>query len=339
MVKMSEVAKLAKVSTSTVSRVLSNAPYIAEETRQRVLEAVKSLNYKPNRLASNFRKRSSKTVVVVLPDITNVFFSKIIQGLQTVAKESDYHVLLGDTGNNLQLEKEFIELVKERLVDGLILTTARIPKEEILAASQIMPVVLACEYIDGYDVPTVCIDNIIAARQATEHLINLGHKKIAFITGPLGIILSKDRLDGYRQALLLNEIFIDESLIQEGDFTVKSGYDITMKFLAVESPPTAIFASNDEMAVGAIKAIKQKGFRVPEDIAIVGFDDIPLCNIVEPELTTIAQPRYDIGCQAMEMLLKIIKGDSLERRQIVLPHKLEIRDSCGYKLERREEDE
>ena len=332
MVKMSEVAQLAKVSTSTVSRVLSNAPYIAEETRQRVLEAVKALNYRTNRLASNFRKRSSKTVVVVLPDITNVFFSKIVQGFQKVARESDYHVLLGDTGNSLQVEKEFIDLVKERFVDGLILTTARVPKEEIEAISQVMPVVLACEYLQGYDIPTVSIDNIGAAQEATEHLIKLGHKRIGFITGPLSIILSRDRLKGYRQAMLSNEIFVDESLIQEGDFTVESGYSITMKLLTANSLPTAIVASNDEMAVGAMKAIKKTGLRIPEDVAVIGFDDIPLCTLVEPELTTIAQPKYDIGCQAMELLLKIITGGFLESRQIVLPHKLQIRQSCGYNI-------
>ncbi|WP_406678658.1 LacI family DNA-binding transcriptional regulator [Moorella sp. ACPs] len=332
MVKMTEVAKLAGVSPSTVSRVLSNSPYVSEETRQRVLEAVKLLEYKPNRLASNLRKMSSKTIVVVLPDITNPFFARILQGLEDVARENGYHVLLGDTGNNLKLEKDFIDLVRERFVDGLILATARIRKEEILAISQEMPVVLACEYVEGYDIPTVSIDNISAARQATEHLINLGHKRIGFITGPLGVILSRDRLKGYRQALLLHEIPIDESLIQEGDFSVKSGYDIMMKFLAVNPPPTAVFASNDEMAVGAMKAIKHKGMRVPDDVAVIGFDDIPLCTLVEPELTTIAQPKYEIGTHAMDMLLKIIKKEELVNKQIVLAHHLVVRESCGYNL-------
>ncbi|HWR43788.1 LacI family DNA-binding transcriptional regulator [Sporomusa sp.] len=329
MVKMAEVAQLARVSISTVSRVISDNPYIADETRERVLKAIAALDYRPNRLASNLRKMSSKTVVVVLPDITNNFFAQIVQGFQTVARNNGYHVLLGDTGNSLESEKDFIQLAKERLVDGLILATARIPKEEIYAISRVIPVVLACEYIEGYDIPTVAIDNVSAARQATEHLVRLGHRRIGCITGPLSVILSRDRLKGYRQAMLLNEAPVDETLIQEGNFSVKAGYDIAMKFLALDNPPTAVFASNDEMAVGAMKAIKEKGLRVPEDIAVSGFDDIQLCSLVEPQLTTIAQPKFEIGKEAMNMLLKLIRGEDLERRQIVLPYQMVVRQSCG----------
>lgn len=331
MAKMSEVAKLAQVSPSTVSRVLSDSSYIAEETRNRVLEAVKTLDYKPNRLASNLRKMSSKTVVVVLPDITNPFFARIVQGMQQVARREGYHVLLGDTENSLRYEKDFINLVQERMVDGLILTTARISKEEILAISQVVPVVLACEYIEGYDVPTVSIDNVSAARQMAEHLIQLGHKKIGFISGPLGVILSRDRLKGYQQALQYHDIDIDHALIQEGEFTIQSGQNLMNKFLALSERPTAVCASSDHMAVGAIQAIKAQGLRVPEDIAVVGFDDIHLCTVVEPNLTTIAQPKYELGVKAMEMLLALLTGKELERRQIVLPHQLVIRQSCGAK--------
>ncbi|PGY11937.1 LacI family DNA-binding transcriptional regulator [Bacillus sp. AFS031507] len=328
MVGIIDVAKMAKVSTATVSRVLSKNENVSSKTRDKVLEVVNQLEYKPNRLASNLRKMSSKTVMAVVPDITNPFFSSILQGFKDVALEYGYHVLLGDTGNSLEQERVYINLVKERVVDGLILATARLPKEEILAASQEIPVVLACEYIDGFDIPTVAIDNVSAAREAVEHLIHIGHRRIGLITGPLGVILSKDRVKGYYQALNLNEISIEGVLIQEGDFSVTSGYETMLKLLALDDPPTAVFATNDEMAVGAMKAIKQRGLKVPNDISVIGFDDIPLCKLVEPELTTISQPRYDMGYQAMQMLLTIIEKGNLTRKQIVLPHHLKVRKTC-----------
>lgn len=329
MVKITDVAKMANVSTATVSRVISNKRNVNSKTRERVLETINQLEYKPNRLASNLRKMSSKTVMVVVPDITNPFFSSILQGFKDVALENGYHVLLGDTGNSLEQERNFINLVKERVVDGVILTTARLPKEEILSVSQEIPVVLACEYIDGFDIPTVSIDNVSAARQAVEYLISLGHRRIGMITGPLGVILSKDRVKGYYQALNLHEIPIDGVLIQEGNFSVKSGYETMLKLLALEAPPSAVFATNDEMAVGAIKAIKQKGLSVPKDISVIGFDDIPLCELIETELTTIVQPKYDMGYQAMRMMLSIINKGNLTRKQIVLPHRLMVRKTCG----------
>lgn len=191
------------------------------------------------------------------------------------------------------------------------------------------PIVLACEYLEGADIPTVSIDNISSARKATEHLIRLGHCRIAHLSGPMNIILSRDRLRGYQQALAQHELEADAALVQEGDFTYESGYNLTLKLLALEKPPTAIFAANDEMAIGAIKAVRHRGGRVPDDVAVVGFDDIQMASIFEPSLTTIAQPMFEIGQKAMELLLALIEGTSARRRQLVLPDRLVIRDSCG----------
>jgi LacI family transcriptional regulator, repressor for deo operon, udp, cdd, tsx, nupC, and nupG len=328
MVGIVDVARMANVSTATVSRVLSNNMNVSSTTRAKVLKAINLLEYRPNRLASNLRKMSSKTVMAVVPDITNPFFSSVLQGFKDVALDNGYHVLLGDTGNSSEQERDFINLVKERVIDGLILATARLSKEEVLTASQEIPVVLACEYIDGFDIPTVSIDNVSAAREAVEYLIQIGHRRIGLITGPLGVILSRDRVKGYCQALNLNEIPKEGVLIQEGDFSVDSGYQTMLKLLALADPPTAVFALNDEMAIGAMKAIKQKGLEVPKDISVIGFDDIPMCELVEPELTTISQPKYEIGYQAMKMLLSTIKKEELNHKQIVLPHRLMIRDTC-----------
>ncbi|WCK56450.1 LacI family DNA-binding transcriptional regulator [Aneurinibacillus sp. Ricciae_BoGa-3] len=327
MLKMEDVARLANVSTATVSRVLSNNKNVSNKTRKKVLDIINQVEYKPNRLAANLRKNTSETVAVILPDIANPFFAEIVKGFRDEALKSGYYILLCDTGNNTRQEEEFVKLVKERLVDGIILATARMAKDEIYKLSQEIPVVLACEYIDDYEIPTVSIDNISAAREATEYLIEQGHTEIGLITGPLDVILSRDRVKGYRQALLLHDLPFRDFFIQEGDFSVKSGYEIMMKYLAHEHKPTAIFASSDEMAVGALKACKSKGLRIPDDICIIGFDDIPLCTLVEPELTTVAQPKYEIGSQAMKMLLNIIERKGLVQKQMVLPHQLMIRQT------------
>jgi LacI family transcriptional regulator, repressor for deo operon, udp, cdd, tsx, nupC, and nupG len=327
MLKMEDVAKVANVSTATVSRVLANNKNVSQKTRERVMEVINQLEYKPNRLAANFRKKSSETIAVILPDIANPFFSEIVKGFRDEALNNGYQILLCDTGNSTDQEAEFVELVKEKFVDGIILATARMPKEEIYKLSQEIPVVLACEYIESYEIPTVSIDNVTAAREATEFLAKQGHQRIGCITGPLDVILSRDRVKGYRQALLLNELPIHDFLIQEGDFSVKSGFDIMMKLLASEEKPTAVFASSDEMAVGVIKACKNKGLRIPEDISVIGFDDVPLCTLVEPEITTIHQPKYEMGCEAMKMLLTMIGTNDLNQKRIVLPHQLIIRQS------------
>lgn len=330
--KMDDVAKLAGVSTATVSRVLSKRSNVSLRTHRRVMDAVEQLGYKPNRLASNFRKKTSQTVIVVLPDIRNQFFSEVIQGVEEVARRRGYHVLLGDTSSEDGSEHKFMDLVNQRFVDGLILATARIPKEEILAASKEIPIVLACEYADGLDIPAVGIDNVSAAREATQHLIDQGHRRIGFISGPLSIVLCRDRLKGYRQAMTINELPIEECLIQEGDFSLMDGFHIMSKFRASNDPPTAVFASSDSMAIGALKAVHSHGLKVPQHVSIIGFDDIPACTYAYPELTTIRQPTFEMGSLAMMLLLDIIEGEDKIRKQMILPHELIIRETTGKRI-------
>ncbi|CAM4126584.1 LacI family DNA-binding transcriptional regulator [Geobacillus stearothermophilus] len=329
MASIKDVAKRANVSTATVSRVLRNTGNVTEETRQRVLEAIEALNYQPNVLGRYLRRMETETVLVVVPDIMNPFFSKVLRGIEAVALKHGYQVLLGDTQNDARLEEQYLNVLPQRQVDGMIFLTARIRKELMEEMARQFPIVLACEYLEGADIPTVSIDNISSARKATEHLIRLGHCRIAHLSGPMNIILSRDRLRGYQQALAQHELEADAALVQEGDFTYESGYNLTLKLLALEKPPTAIFAANDEMAIGAIKAVRHRGGRVPDDVAVVGFDDIQMASIFEPSLTTIAQPMFEIGQKAMELLLALIEGTSARRRQLVLPDRLVIRDSCG----------
>lgn len=331
MVRISDVAKMANVSTATVSRVLSNSGNVKKETAEKVLEAIKKLNYQPNLLARQLRRLETKTVLVVVPDITNTFFSKILRGIEQVAIENDYEVLLGDTGNSLEREKGYLDILRQKKADGMILLTARLESHLLEEISREFPVVLACEYLEGSDIPTVSIDNISSARKATEYLISLGHKRIGFLSGPMDVILSRDRLKGFKQGMMQHDIAIEPNLIQEGDFSFESGFNLMTKLLALSEPPTAVFASSDEMAIGAIKAIKAKGLKVPDDISIVGFDDIKFASIFEPALTTVSQPMFEIGQKAMELLIKLIQKDKLEKSQYILEDQLVIRETCKEK--------
>lgn len=329
MATIRDVAKLARVSPATVSRVLSGKGAVSEATRRRVLDAMAALNYEPNALGRNLRKQETKTVIVLIPDIKNPFFSEIIRGIEDVAIREGYTILLGNTDNDVKREAEYLRILNAKRADGLILTTARVEKDHILALARQKPVVLACEYLLDADVPSVSIDNVSSTRKATAHLLSLGHTRIAHLTGPLHVIISRDRLQGYQQALHQHGLSVDPALVQEGDWTLDSGYLLMRKLLALAHPPTAVFAANDEMAIGAIRAVRERGLRVPDDIAIVGFDDIAYAAYVDPPLTTVAQPCYEIGRTAMEMVLHLIRGEPIPQPQRVLEDRLVIRRSCG----------
>ncbi|MGW6666350.1 LacI family DNA-binding transcriptional regulator [Peribacillus sp. NPDC055009] len=328
MIRIVDVAKEANVSTATVSRVISKSGTVKSDTKERVLKAIELLNYQPNVLARQLRRMETKTILVVVPDITNTFFSKVLRGIESVAMESGYQVLLGDALNNVDRESGYLNILQQKKADGMILLTARIDGQVVEDIAKQFPVVLACEYTEGFEIPTVSIDNISSARKATEHLINLAHKRIGFLSGPFNSVLGRDRLKGYNQAMAQHSLPILSTMVQEGDFSYESGFNLTLKLLANEVPPTAIFAANDEMAIGAIKAIKSKGLSVPGDISVVGFDDIKFASIFEPSLTTVAQPSFDIGRIAMELLIKIISKVNLEKSQYILDDKLVVRESC-----------
>jgi LacI family repressor for deo operon, udp, cdd, tsx, nupC, and nupG len=324
-----DVATLAAVSIATVSRVLNGNSNVSEETRARVLDAIRKLNYQPNALARNLRRSETRTITAIFPDLANTFFSRIIKGMEKVADERGFNILIGDTNNDPVKEMKFINLLRERRTDGIIFTTARVDSRHIIEISDKAPVVLACEYFPNIDIPSVGIDNVRAAYNATNYLIELGHKRIAHIGGPVNVILSHDRLKGYCMALEHNRIQVDETLIRTGTFYFDSGYEAMLSLLDVERRPTAVFAASDEMAIGAIKAIKEKGLRVPDDISVVGFDDIALAELVDLPLTTISQPVYKIGTTAMEMLTDLVAGRCLAHRQIILEAKLVIRRSTA----------
>jgi LacI family transcriptional regulator, repressor for deo operon, udp, cdd, tsx, nupC, and nupG len=327
--KMIDVAKIANVSVATVSRVISQPDRVSKETRQKVLEVIKELNYQPHMIARQFRTKETKTILVVVPDITKAFFSEVLRGIEHTALQNGYQVILGDTENDIEREREYINLLLKKQVDGMVLLTARVDKKSLEEISNQFPVVLACEYMNGLNIPTVSIDNISSARKVTEHLIQLGHTKVAHITGPINVVLSRDRLRGYQQAMLKHDLILDSAFIQEGDFSFESGYNQMLKLMALETIPTAIFVFNDEMAIGAIAAVKDSGLKVPEDIAVVGFDNVKMSSVYEPRITTIEQPKYKIGKKAMDLLLKLMSGEALQKTKFVLKDELIVRESCG----------
>jgi LacI family repressor for deo operon, udp, cdd, tsx, nupC, and nupG len=281
-------------------------------------------------LARHLRRNKTNTLLVMIEDISNSFFSGVFQGIEAVASNNGYHVLVGNTDHKIDRVYEYFERLPQRQVDGMILLVGELDRRVTEEVARQYPIVLASEYLEGSDIPTVSIDNISSARKATEHLISLGHSRIAHISGPLKFTQSLDRLKGFSQAMDRHELQLEHVLIQEGDFSFSSGYNLMKKLLALESPPTAVFAAGDAMAIGAIKAAKEYGLCVPEDLAVVGFDGLFISSIYEPALTTIQQPVYEIGQRAMELLMQLMNEKNIKKRQIILEDELIIRDSCGF---------
>ena len=333
MVSIKDVAKLAGVSTATVSRALANPDKVQASTRDRVLTVVEQSGYVKNSLASSFRTKRAHSIVVLVPDITNSFFSNIIQGIESVARKAGYRILLGDMQNDPDNALSYGELCAQRQADGVICLGRTIPFPYAKSRNSIdpnwPPLVMACEFDAVIPIPGVGIDNVGAAREAVRYLAAQGHSHIAYINGPEDSPLCIDRLKGYCAGMVELGIPDTRELVYSGDFSLDSGADAAHAILAGDKLPTAILAANDAMVIGALQVIKKQGLRVPEDISMVGFDDIKFAAYCDPPLTTIRQPRTQIGELSMQMMLDILNGvdPGLSRRE--LPHELVIRDSVA----------
>ncbi|CAM3230354.1 LacI family transcriptional regulator [Pseudomonas floridensis] len=322
-----EVARLAGVSVATVSRTLKSPDCVREATREKVNAAVEQAGYRPNLMAVQFRSRRTANLVILVPKIANTFFGRVISGAQQAAQAEGYRLLLCDTQGQETVEREFSELVYAHQADGVIQLRAFDPFP--LDSSETPPIVNACEVLKDGRHPTISLDNQAAAKAMTEHLIGLGHRRIGLIKGPKSSPLTQDRVAGYLSALARAGIASDPALICHGDFSLRAGYEGAELMLSMTDRPSALFCENDEMAIGALKRIKQAGLRVPEDISVVGFDDIPLAQYCEPPLTTIAQPAEAFGQRAVEMLIELIEKKTITRRHVVLPFELTVRESCA----------
>lgn len=322
-----EVAQLAGVSVATVSRALTTPEKVSPASLKKVREAIKTVGYRPNLLARNFRATRSFTIVVLVPDITNPFFSQVIQAIEDRAQQKGYAVLLGDTRESQKREQEYVQRVETRLADGVI----QLRPQSMSPSSKEIPWVNACgvEITPG---PSIRIDNVAATKTIVEYLLSLGHKRVGVITGLKDNPHSIDRLEGYKQGLQDAGIKFDRSLVAEGDFSMWSGQGAAHQFFQLEDGPTAICCFNDEMAIGAIQACKARGLRVPDDISVTGFDDISYARYSDPGLTTIAQPSEEIGKIALDILVRIIEGEDLSNQRVVLPTQFIIRGSTGPRL-------
>ena len=324
------VAKRAGVSTATVSRVLSRPDVVAPGTRLRVLKAVEHLGYTPNSAAKHLRTRRSGKILVMVPDISNPFFSLILQGIEDAAQREGYAVLLGDTQHDENREERYALMLRRKEADGLIFLGHRLPKvaAELVRcmAPVCAPVVNGCEFSPTLGVPGVHIDNSGAAAEAMEHLYSLGHRRIGVVTGPLASPLSVDRLHG-TQACAKSHYAEDTLVVMTGDFSIASGFAAGEQLLDCKEPPTAVFCFNDEMAIGVIDAARRRGVRVPCHLSVVGFDDIRFARHVDPPLTTIAQPMSDIGHGTVRLLLEILSGRMSPPPSVTLPHRLVVRSS------------
>lgn len=305
-----DVARRAQTSVSTVSRVLTRTGPVAEATRQRVLEAIAALGYKPNALARGLVRRRSGTIGVVIPDVANPFYAEVLRGMSDVATEQGLHMLLVNADLSFAKEAEGFALLQEKQVDGIVYTSGVItPGHREIFQRVGRPVVLAATYDPEGGYPAVLVDSRKGAAMAVNHLLDLGHRRIGVIKGLDGdLIAGLPRWEGYRQAAAERGVTIDPCLVRTGDYRLESGYQAMVELLEQPVPPTAVVAASDLMAIGAINAALDRGLRVPDDLSVVGFDNIWFAAAVRPGLTTVAQPMYAMGAQAIRMLVDSMAG-------------------------------
>jgi len=321
-----EVADAAGTSVATISRALQRPQVVAPATLQRVLRVIEKLGYTPSAQPKILRTARTNVIVALVPDISNPFFSEIIRGIEQVAHEHGYSVLLGDTQNSRDRETAYAQLLATRQADGII---TLMPHRPSIAVVGRLPLVNACEYFKDSSVTRVFVDNRKAAQEATAYLVSLGHRDIAYVSGPMNTQICVDRDAGYESALRAADLKRNPDLSVLGDFSIESGMQAVEDLFAARQAFTAIFCANDEMAMGAMKALKDHGYRVPEDISVIGFDDIRYARHTDPPLTTVAQPKGALGRKAMELLLEILERPQTPARKVVLPTELILRGSTG----------
>lgn len=328
-----DVARLAGVSRAAVSHVLNNNTAIAipVETRQRIFEAMETLGYVPDRSAQSLRTRKTYTIASIIPDITNPFYPAFQRGIQDVARRHGYDLILYNTDNDDQQELKCLRSVQQGRVDGVIAVLFGQTGDELrrLVESGVSVLCITGPHPTDLPIDSVYVDNAAAARTAVTYLIERGHRRIGMISGLEAAPPQQWRIQGYREALISHGITPDDHLICNGDFTDQGGYLGMQALLQFDPRPTAVFAANDLMAIGALRAIREYGLRVPDDIAIVGFDNIPIADLVIPRLTTIAQFQERMGQRAAELLFERIEGKAPPvARFEELPFELIIRESA-----------
>ena len=328
---MRDVAERAGVSVTSVSHVINHTRRVSDDLRQRVLLAMEELGYQPNALARSLRRKETHTLGVIVPNSADPFFGEVTRGVEDTCFERGYNIILCNSDSDLAKELHYSNVLSEKRVDGILFLAAGGKSTEHIHSlqNQGTPLVVVDRHVPDLTLDVVLVNNAWGGWLATRHLIDLGHRHIGCITGPSDLTLSAERVTGYRRALQEAGLSIDENLVVKGDFQFESGYRAALHFLGLRPPPTAIFANNDLMAVGVINAALKLGCAVPADLSVVGFDDVPLASFIYPLLTTVAQPKYDMGVVATTMLLERINNPDMPPRQTLLETQLIVRDSTA----------
>jgi len=333
---MIDVAATAGVSVATVSAFFNDTAPVSTELRGRIEQAVNSIGYKRNAIARSLKMGTTKTIGLVIADITNPFFTDVTSVIQDMLHRSGYAVMLCCTDEDMAMQDEHISLLLDRMVDGLIIAPAGDDHalEKILARASI-PTVLIDRICGGIDADAVVLDNQRAVQDAINYMISLGHRRIGYISGSLETSTGMGRLAGYKAALEKADLPIRDDLIRFGNFRERDGYNAAMQLLVQPERPTALFSANNLMVIGVMKAIRDMGLRCPDDISVSSFDDFPWADVFQPNLTTIAQPVQAIGEQAAQLILeRIARRNDHPPRRIVLSGRLMIRESCRPVVDR-----
>lgn len=330
MATIKDVAKKAGVSPATVSRVVNRQPYVAEDLRNRVLSAIQALDYHPNRVAQRLRAEKSHLVGVILSDIKNPFYTLALGGLEQVLSHQSLSVLICNSNLSQERENDFISLMLAEDVAGLIIAPVKEKSIMLTAAGKNgLPIVAIDRRMNNPKLDVVLADNRGGAYVAIQRFIRLGHQRIAIVNGPQHLTSGRERYDGFLQAMQEGGLPVDLDLVKFGNYQVDSGYKLTRELLAGVQLPIALFVANNLMTIGALNAIHEIGYRIPDEVAVIGFDDVPWAMSLNPPLTTVAQPSVEIGVNAAELLVNRLADPQRPARTVVLETELIVRASCS----------
>ncbi|AFT94254.1 MULTISPECIES: LacI family DNA-binding transcriptional regulator [Alteromonas] len=331
MTNIKKVSELAGVSTATVSRTLKMPDVVTEQTREKVMKAVKAAGYRPNWMATSVKTGKSNSLVVLVPNLVNPFFMRIIEGIEQAAQEYGYSVLLGDTQGKASRENDYAGMVLSNRADGLIQLDHSFPfSEQDAELAENVPMVSVCERIEGdRKFPYVELDNYAAGRALAHHLVSYGHTQFGVIAGQRTSQIHRDRLAGIIGVLSDEGIPLLEQNIVGQSYAIETGIEGVRELLSSETKPTAIFCLNDDIAIGAIHELKRQGLSIPDDISVTGFDNVKVSGYLDPPLTTVDQPAYEMGRRAVEILIKKIRQEPLRRSREIMPFQLLERQSTG----------
>lgn len=335
-VTINDIAKAAGVSPATVSRVLNSSGYVKEETRQKILKVIKELNYTPSAIARSLSTSKTNTIGVIVPDVNNPFFGEVIKGISEVADMHDLNIILCDTDESLDKELKAIKLLKEQRIQGILITPTSAEDDfnsEYLSTLENLgiPIVLVDGHVKYSTFSGVFVDNIKGAFEGTEALIKAGHRKIGIITGRMNSKPAKDRFVGYKKALAMNNIPLDERYIFNGEYRLDSAYNATKQMLMMEDRPTAVFICSNMMTLGCIKALFEENLKIPEDMAMVAFDNIEVLNIVGINVSFINGPTIEMGKIGMKMLIDVLNNkEKKEINRVTLMPELVLKGSEKY---------